>query len=1224
MRRKPLGILVVVALALSVLSPIAGVADAQTSGSETTGSAAQSESPPPKKTSPETGPIGATRTIEDTECAPLYRVDTGFDLDQYLFREDGPLDFNIEISDFYGPVDGDGKPIEGNALYGKEALLTLRAWDVDAAQGEVDEVYVNGQKLDGQLTGANDQWSTDTFSFTTDYLTLPAAAGETAVNEFSIDIDVNNEGWAVEIDWAELRVESEGVCPAVFVHGITGNEGPNGESSMAGFKSYFLAQEPRLVDRASAPPLTKNSNTWVNAGILSGEVDALLANDTATRVDLVTHSMGGLNSRVYAMDNADKVRTIIMVGTPNGGSELADVLCGVRNIPWWAQSVTSALINYFSRQFGPCNSSNDGLYQLQTDYMRNVFNQQVPDQGSVDYATIAGKDGNLISFLLPGEDDGVVSEESVRWLSPARGGSHTALSPLVDRGHSGLIQGGSPAREMSLCYLYPDNETCTGTAASNAVPQTANVDLGQPAGGVADVVAAGATEVYDLDVQAGEEASLLLLAEPEVEASLTTGAFSDTSIFEVPARQADFVGPNQLTINNTAATEQPFIAILVVASERAIEVEAPTLVAEGTAVPITATLAGQVAGDVVGYNVTDDSGTVVDSGDMTDQGDGVWAGQSIELTPGSYTVTAWVENGAPRFDSAPVIVSAGGTISSAFTEATTDPDGDGLYDTLDVTVPVTVPEAGNYRLAASIVSPDGTVASSSATFAATGNSAEAVLSFDGASIYQTGAAGPWNLVEVALSDEELNPLVITDDLGELSNDDFTRYEHDQITAGAFSDTGVDADDDGIFEALIITTEVTAEASTQHIYNAKLVAEDGTEVGRTQGTIALGATPTQLALNFDGATIGATGLDGPFILRDLAIYPSNNQAGGIALVDAHTTAPYLSSQFPGGQVNDLPPEADLVVTDTALEIEADASGSTDDNGIVSYDWDFGDGTTRSGAEVETHVFGAAGTYTVTVEVTDTIGQTDSASVEVTVAAAGPTCEGLPATLVGTDGDDNLTGTAGPDVIVALGGDDTVYGLGGDDTICLGDGDDKAWGNAGADTILGEAGNDDLYGNEDGDALWGGDGNDMVFGSEGDDALNGGAGHDRIYGKEGKDVIDAGSGADIVYGGLDKDRIDGGPQSDYLHGGGGDDNIVGGHGNDNLRGTTGDDRLDGGAGKDTLAGGPGNDRMFGGAKRDKLLGGKGDDILDGGAGADRLVGGAGTDTCTTGENLSSCEA
>ena len=68
------------------------------------------------------------------------------------------------------------------------------------------------------------------------------------------------------------------------------------------------------------------------------------------------------------------------------------------------------------------------------------------------------------------------------------------------------------------------------------------------------------------------------------------------------------------------------------------------------------------------------------------------------------------------------------------------------------------------------------------------------------------------------------------------------------------------------------------------------------------------------------------------------------------------------------------------------------------------------------------------------------------------AAAQTCNGLAATIVGTEDDDELRGTTGDDVIVGLGGNDRILGGDGNDTICGGDGDDDLYGEGGNDRCL----------------------------------------------------------------------------------------------------------------------------------------------------------------------------
>jgi Ca2+-binding RTX toxin-like protein len=99
-----------------------------------------------------------------------------------------------------------------------------------------------------------------------------------------------------------------------------------------------------------------------------------------------------------------------------------------------------------------------------------------------------------------------------------------------------------------------------------------------------------------------------------------------------------------------------------------------------------------------------------------------------------------------------------------------------------------------------------------------------------------------------------------------------------------------------------------------------------------------------------------------------------------------------------------------------------------------------------------------------------------------------------TIVGTNGDDVLRGTAQEDVIDGQGGNDQIQSGRKDDEVTGGDGDDTISGQGGNDILFGGSGNDELYGEGGDDIISGGDGNDFIIGWKGHDTVSGGAGDD----------------------------------------------------------------------------------------------------------------------------------
>ncbi|NER15571.1 PKD domain-containing protein, partial [Spongiivirga citrea] len=88
---------------------------------------------------------------------------------------------------------------------------------------------------------------------------------------------------------------------------------------------------------------------------------------------------------------------------------------------------------------------------------------------------------------------------------------------------------------------------------------------------------------------------------------------------------------------------------------------------------------------------------------------------------------------------------------------------------------------------------------------------------------------------------------------------------------------------------------------------------------------------------------------------------------------------------GSSVNQAPSAiagATPLSGETPLEVTFTGSGSTDDNGIVSYSWDFGDGGSSTDAD-PVYSYTGIGVFSATLTVTDGGGLSDSASVQITV-------------------------------------------------------------------------------------------------------------------------------------------------------------------------------------------------------------------------------------------------
>jgi hypothetical protein len=121
------------------------------------------------------------------------------------------------------------------------------------------------------------------------------------------------------------------------------------------------------------------------------------------------------------------------------------------------------------------------------------------------------------------------------------------------------------------------------------------------------------------------------------------------------------------------------------------------------------------------------------------------------------------------------------------------------------------------------------------------------------------------------------------------------------------------------------------------------------------------------------------------------------------------------------------------------------------------------------------------------------------------------------IVGTAGNDKITGTNAKERILLLAGRDNAEGGRGDDCIDGGKGGDTMSGALGKDRIVGGSGNDHLVGGSHADFLQGGTGNDTIHSGFGKDVIDGGTGVDKI------NAATAGPASKTIKCGKGRDKI-----------------------------------------------------------------------------------------------------
>jgi hypothetical protein len=867
------------------------------------------------------GGVTTLKLDEDAAEATL-RLDSGDDLDQYLFASSSPLNANLDMKGL--------KPAAGKAVE-----LTLRVFDVDEegaddCDPEVDKVTVNGHNV-GKLSGANNVWSINTFKLNAADLASPTAALEVA-------IDTGGTGcWAVSVDWVQIKFPfniahtsskaandvtlrrdfTDDKIPDVFwktkfdAAGALGKPAPDDPIAAIGTSTIQYEYEierwdggadadfqPRVVtrwqfERAGSPVLMsarKERTGWTGAFPAdvpspTGVYKLVVFFDIYDGSDLLASQQS--EHKVYVVLNEPKEMGLF---DPDSNPPRTGWLD--RAFEWGAAGKTDAV--------KILDALNAKIYSNPLGW---TYGSKSPTGTSFDTVPDlikgTGKYGECVTFAdvlrSLAAVVGVEADYQRRVLDP---GFMTATKPALDGNASANARpnGGTADRWVFGMHYF-------------ATYGTKRYD---PTFGMVGAIADFEKEsVYCKFEETAGGIRCRLVSSPATTVPVTGGYKRNASGWSL----YDYtpLAPSPLrSLARLAGADGDIAGAL---ADTPLDPDANGQYEQlRLDVPLNVTVAGDFG---VVATIAGPGGVVLARGSLDDALTPVALRDGVQLTVGAHTVPVYFNGRAlreagvdgPFTASVKLLDETGALLDTetattaayddrafqgrlaevgAVTDTLVDTDAVSGDDTLRVTVPLHVTGAGSIELRAQLFAGDTWIASGRESRTPGPGATSVVLDLPATALYANGGDGPYTV-----------RLLVRDRNYETAVDHATAaYDADALQPPAASfregvvDRAVDSDGDDVIDALEVEPKLAATAPGEYRLRGELRGASGDVIALADTTATLGTQAAAVPVRFPGADIARHGANGPYTAV-LTVVGAN---GAALMSRTATTGAYDPSEF----------------------------------------------------------------------------------------------------------------------------------------------------------------------------------------------------------------------------------------------------------------------------------------------------------------------------------------